>query len=46
MTERDLQEPITRDELLDYGCSLPESMMTSDELADQADRDNDERWSE
>ena len=42
MKDANLNEPITRDELLDYGCSLPESMMTSDELAEQGDRQNDE----
>ena len=37
-----MNEPITRDDLLDWGIRLTESMMTSDELAEQGDRQNDE----
>ena len=42
MKDANLNEPITRDDLLDWGIPLTESMMTSDELAEQGDRQYDE----
>ena len=42
MRNADMNEPITRDDLLDWGIPLTESMMTSDELAEQGDRQYDE----